>query len=68
MAVFKTPGGETVTARGAMAGLFRQRGWVEVTPGSDAPSPAPEPDADDEADDSGDWVDVWSDDPDDETP
>lgn len=64
MAVFRTPDGETVTARRAMADLFRQRGWVEVIPGSDAPSPAPEP----ETEDSGDWVDVWSDDPDDDTP
>lgn len=67
MAVFKTPDGETVTARRAMADLFRQRGWVEVIPGSDAPSPAPEPEVDDETEDSDGWADVWSEDPDDET-
>lgn len=43
MAVFRTPRGEIVDARGAMAGLFRQRGWEEVGPGSDVAPAMPEP-------------------------
>lgn len=35
MASFMTPAGERVEAHGAMAALFRRRGWIEGAPTND---------------------------------
>lgn len=35
MSLFRTPDGEQVEARGAMARLFRRRGWIEGKPFED---------------------------------